>query len=361
MYELHTVPFVPNLFDVKQSDIQQFDLQLFAEGGAAATGAEGAGTGAPAAEAAQPKPAGKYRGVSHYGAQAAKPVAEVAPKEEKQPEVAPEAVPEKEAEPVQVDPEAEFDKLAKGQYKDQFQKRVDAIINKRFGEVKTLQESNTALNALAAKVAARYGVDPTKLQDVESAFDADDAHLQAAAEKAGMSVEALRIQESQRQENFRLQQEAAALRQQAKDAAERQKANDDVARWMSQEAEARKIYPDLSVKAEWNNPDPQKRAQFRGMLDAGFDVPTAYKSVHHDELVAKAAQEAEKQTKVKVASDIQARGARPLENGTSGQTATLPAFDASVLTDADHRDMRRRAMAGERFTPEEYYNTHKRR
>jgi len=340
MSELHKVPF---------------NLQYFADGGAAgATGGEGGAEGAAPAVASQPTQAKtKYSGVRRYGQQPAD-IPQAPPVKEDKPEDAPA---EKEQEPApQADPDAEFDDLIKNKYKEQWQKRADSIAKDRHAKWKAAQEQLDTYTSFLTKVAARYGVDPTDINAAMAAFESDKAYIRELAEKEGRTVEEMEPIIQLRQEKAKADAELARIKAEQERIQQEQRSAETVQRWRMQEAEAKQRYPDCDVLADYNHPDPQKRAQFRGMLHSGlFTVEQAYKAIHAEELAAKAAAEAEKAAKAKLAAEIQARGSRPAENGTSGQVATVPPFDPSVLTERDIQEMRRLAREGQHFTPEEYY------
>ncbi len=146
------------------------------------------------------------------------------------------------------DKKALWKELTEGEYRDEFQNQVQGIINKRFREMKGLQEQNAQLGKLAEKLADRYGVAAGDTEALLKAIDGDGAFYRDQADKAGMTVDQYRDVQNLRRENeaYRRQQEAL----------ERERGiQEQVAKW-NQEAEAVKgIYPDFNLEAEFQNKD----------------------------------------------------------------------------------------------------------
>ena len=113
--------------------------------------------------------------------------------------------------------------------------------------------------------------------------------------------------------------------------------------WEQQAEEARKLYPNLDLNVESQNP------QFRQLLMAGIDVSTAYTALHRDEILAGAMHHTAKTVEQKLANKIAAGNTRPPENGASGQSAAVIKTDPSKWTKADREEVRRRAARGEKI------------
>ncbi len=341
-----------------------FDIQYFAEGaegGTAGTGGEGGAEGAAPAEAAQPEQAAaKYRGVRRHGAAPAD-----APQAPASQEPAAEAAPaanEQEAGQAEADPDAEFESLIKGRYKDQWQKRADAVVNRRFAETKALaqmnkalQESQNALGPVLATLYARHGIDPDAedaRQKLQKAIENDEAYLAHEAGRRGMGLEEFKRQEAMErahaQSQRELQQFRSAEHQRKLETQRQQRLAQDMQRWRAEESELKKAFPGFNLDQEYQNPD------FQFYLHAGRPVEQVYKLLHQDDILGEAMQYTAQKTREQMAKDIAARGSRPPENGASGQAAQIPPFDPDRLTDADIADMRRRARNGEKVDPATY-------
>lgn len=303
------------------------NLQLFAEGGAAAGGeggGEGTGVTAPAA------------GVQTKGAKS-NPLANVV--YGKQKESAPAAEVQKEAQPTEtptVDRHAEFDAMVKGDYKEAFDKRVQDIVQKRLKGAKETEDRLTAMNPLMDMLSARYGVQADDTAGLIKALEADDDFLEKAASEHDMDVKQYR-------KMLTLERDNARLKAQNEEQVKREQMDKQYAIWEQQAEQAKALYPNLDLNVESQNP------QFRQLLFAGIDVGTAYMVTHKDDVIAGAMQHTAKTVEQKLANKIAAGNSRPAENGTSGQSAVVIKTDPSKWTRADREEVRRRVARGEKI------------
>ena len=302
------------------------NLQLFAEGGAAAGdgGAEGTGVTAPAA-AVQTKGAKNPLANVVYGKQpeGTAPAAEVQKGEE--PNQAPAA-----------DLDAEFESLIKGKYKDQYGKRMQDTIQKRLKGANETEQRLTAMNPLLDILSARYGVKADDTAGLIKALESDDSFLEQAAVEHNMEVKPFR-------EMLQLKSENARLKQQNEEQFRQAQIEKQYAMWEQQAEQAKNLYPNLDLNVESQNP------QFRQLLLAGIDVTTAYTALHRDEILAGAMHHTAKTVEQKIANKIAAGNSRPPENGASGQSAAVIKTDPSKWTKADREEVRRRAARGEKI------------
>ena len=142
---------------------------------------------------------------------------------------------------------------------------------------------------------------------------------------------------------LQLQSENSRLRSQQEQQFRQEQMNKQYEAWEQQAEEARKLYPNLDLNVESQNP------QFRQLLMAGVDVGTAYLALHRDDVLAGAMQATAKTVEQKLSNKIAAGNARPAENGSSGQSAAVIKADPSKWTRADREEVRRRAARGERI------------
>ena len=302
------------------SIIPMRSLQIFAEGGSAAGGASGDGGTAQGTGATAPA-AGVHKGVK------SNPLADVKYGVQPQ-EGAPAAEVQKTTEAP--DRNAEFEKLIKGDYKEQYDARVQDTVQKRLkGSKETVDKYNTLTPALTL-LAQRYGVDAADAQALAKAIENDNALYEAEALKAGMSVELYKKhQQLLAQDEQRKQNEYAAQQ---------------YATWMQQAQEAKQIYPNLDLETEVQNP------QFKRLLDAGVDVGAAYLVIHKDEVMPAAMQHVAQTVEQKLAGKIAANGARPAENGMKSQGTSVVKSDVTQLTKLDRAEINRRVARGEKIS-----------
>ncbi|MBQ7670247.1 MAG: hypothetical protein IJS45_05955 [Clostridia bacterium] len=192
----------------------------------------------------------------------------------------------------------EFGKLIKGKYKNAYAKRTQSMINRRFREVKELEN----LRRTAAEV---YGV-------------ADVTEDVVSAVKAGRTPES-------RDDTARTAIGVA----------------DEYGRLMAEADEVKKLYPSFDVAKEAENP------LFSKLVASGVGIKAAYEALHHDSIVAGAMMLAAKRV-----ADAARRGAvlpasRPGEGASLPTTAADPRPDVRTMSADDVRRILKRAENGE--------------
>ena len=228
----------------------------------------------------------------------------------------------------------EFDAMVGGEYRQQFLGAVRGILSRSEQDVQQLRSQAEEVKPLLDMLGARYGVKSGKVADLMSAIDADSEFFEAAAMREGLSVEQYRRMLKMRAENTALkeaQQRAEQIRQR----------DDAWRRWDAQAEACRQQFPGFDMQKECRNP------QFVELLGAGIDVGTAYKAVHHDELVNSAVAQARTDTKKQVADTIRSGAGRPRENQMGGQGASDRKVDVANMPDDQFEDLIRRAKRGE--------------
>lgn len=237
-----------------------------------------------------------------------------------------------------VDREAKFEKLIKGEYKDLYDSRMQDTIQKRLKGQKETVEKYEALAPTLETLAKKYGVDASDISALNKAIEEDDAYYEEEALEKGVTVEQLKQFKKMEKENAELKK--MRDEQNAKEAAEKK-----VAGWLDESKQVKAIYPQFDLKSEMQNP------KFVDLLRVpGVDVRTAYELIHKDEIIAGAMQFTAKTVEKKIADKIAANGARPTENGLSSQSASLSKSDVSQLSKADILDIQRRVARGEKIS-----------
>ena len=299
--------------------IPMLSLQVFAEG--AGDGGTAQGQGVTAGAASQQTKGAKSNPLAEvkYGIQE-----EAAPAAEVQETVA------------QPDPEAEFEKLIKGQYKAQYDARMQDTIQKRLKGTKETVDKYNALQPVLEILAKKHGVDASDIGALQKAIEADDSYFEEEALQKGMSVQQLK-------EWRDIQRENAELKRQQQEQQTKENANKLYAGWMNQAEETKKVYPSFDLKAEMNNP------KFMELLKSNIDVRTAYEVLHKDDIIRGAMQFTAQTVESKIAKKIAANGARPAENGMSSGSAAVVKSDVSQLSKADRDEIRRRVARGEKI------------
>ena len=309
--------------------IPMHNLQLFAEGGTAGgTGGDGGtaqGQGVTAEAASQQTKGAKnpLAGVKYGIQEEAAPAAEVQKPTEAQPDL-----------------NAEFEKLIKGQYKEQYDARIQDTIRSRLkgkdSQIAELTGKQDAVSPILELLAKKHGVDATDIDALRKAIEADDSYFEEEALERGLTVQQLK-------EIRKMERENADLRQKMQAQQTQENANKLYASWMQQAEEAKKVYPSFDLRAEMQNP------KFVDLLRSNIDARTAYEVLHKDDIIRGAMQFTAKTVESKIAKNVAAQGARPAENGMSSGSPAVVKSDVSQLSRADREEIRRRVARGEKI------------
>ena len=238
---------------------------------------------------------------------------------------------------------ADFEKLIKGDYKNEFDARTQKIIDTRFKEFKAYESQAQTLKSLEPVIdmlASKYGVDRNDMQALTKAMEDDKSYFEDEAIKRGMTVEQYKQIRAVERENLELRRAADARQR-------KEQADQIISRWNEQAAECQKFYPNFSLEDEVTNPTTGKR--FEALLKSNVDVRTAYEVIHKDEIMTNAMSYTAQKVQQMTVNDIKARGMRPAENGGGGSAANMSKADPSKFTRADREKLARRALRGERI------------
>ena len=305
---------------IKTSSFFPANLQLFAEGSGAA-GGEGATTGATGTAAVSPNGGANTPAGAQYGTQ---------------PEDSNAQVTNVQTDPA-VDAKTRFDELIKGEFKEQFNQRMQEAVQKRLKSSKETVDKFNALAPTLEMLGKKYGVDATNIDALSKAIQDDDAYYEEEALEKGITVEQLKSIRKIERENAELKKQMDAERA-------RQNADRLYASWMQQSEEAKKVYPTFDLRAEMQNP------KFQDLLRNNIDVKTAYEVTHKDEIFPAVMQYTAKTVEQNITNKIIANGSRPIENGNNSQGASVTKSDSSALTKADRAEINRRVANGEKIT-----------
>ena len=298
--------------------IPMLSLQVFAEGAGAGDGGTAEGQGVTAGVASQQKAVNPLADVK-YGIQEEASIAKV--QEE------PTAV---------IDRNAEFEKLIKGEWKDEYDARVQDTIQKRLKSSKETVDKYNALTPTLEMLAKKYGVDAGDIESLNKAIQEDDSYYEEEALEKGITVQQLK-------EIRKMERENAELKAQMEEAQRQENGKKLYAAWMQQAEETKKVYPSFDIQTEMNNP------KFLELLRSNIDVRTAYEVTHKDEIIQGAMQFTAQTVESKLAKKIASNGARPAENGMSSQSAAVVKSDVSQLSKADRAEIIRRVQRGEKI------------
>lgn len=302
--------------------IPAFNLQLFADGGAAAGGDGGTAQGqGVTAEAASQQTKGDLASVK-YGVQPE----EAAPAAEVQKET---------AEPTDLN--AEFEALIKGKYKAQYDARMQDTIQKRLKGSKETEQKLSEVAPILEILGKKYGVKATDISALSKAIEDDDSYYEAEAAERDLSVEQLKMFK-------KIERENSAYKQREIDRQNQENADRLLKVWHEQEEQTKKVYPNFDMATELQN------EQFRNLIENNVSVQTAYEVIHRDEIIPAAMQFAAQAVEQNISKKIAANGARPSENGMGGVASAVVKSDVSKLTKLDIDEVARRVARGEKIS-----------
>lgn len=237
-----------------------------------------------------------------------------------------------------------FDEMIKGEYKQDFDNRVQKIINQRFKDHKPLADYKKNSERLMTFLGERFGKTADDFDGILNAMRYDENYIENQAMKEGTSSDEMRQRLKFQYEKDDLARENAELKRQIDErnnaeteAANREKFNADI-------KAVQNVYSDFKIENEMNNPD------FVDLLRRGVPMQAAYEVVNRDKILSNAMHYTAQKVSEQVTNNIKARGARPTENGVSSQAASSVKTDVSNLTIKELADIHRRVARGEKIT-----------
>ena len=297
-------------------------LQLFADGGAGAGAGGSEGSGADGAEVGSRSPKGQEDlSTVVYG----KPSGEIANPNGK---TADAETPEQK--------EARFQELIKGEFKDIYAKRTQAMIDDRFKKFKGVEEQLNKVNPILQVLADKYGSNADDVEGLLKAVEEDESFYQKAAIEKGLTVKQYKEIRALERQN----EELLAQQQKQKDQEEVDKIFADWAEQSKQFAEKYDIQG-FDFNVEMQNPE------FQRLLGSGVSVEGAYKAIHFDDMMGGAMAHTAEKVKEGLVNSINSRATRPSEGATASNNGATFKTDVTKLTKADREEIERRAARGE--------------
>lgn len=230
-----------------------------------------------------------------------------------------------------------FDELIKGEYKEEFHRKTQDIINKRFKDTRLMQEQINSQSKVLSILGDKYGVDASKdLDALMKAIEEDESFYEDEAMKKGVTVEQLKTVK-------RLERENKALKEAQREAEKQENSRRIYSEWEKQAQQLKDKYglENFSLEDEINNPD------FTSLLANGVSVESAYKAIHMDEMLGGAMAKTASEVRKGISNSIASRQGRPTENGMVSKSSQVFKKDVNSLTKADRDEIERRVMRGE--------------
>lgn len=243
-------------------------------------------------------------------------------------------------EPTQEQKKAEFERLIQEEYKDIykdiFEERIQPIIDKNAQEIQRMNNMVGQYAPLVDLLGERYGIESGNVEDIIKAINQDNSFYEEAAMKEGMTVEQYKTMLQMKMENKQLieaQRRAEQIRQR----------DETWTRWDKEAEICRSHFPEFDMNREVQNEN------FVRLLGSGFDVETAYKACHFDEIMNGVMTRTQSDTKKKVADTIRSGYVRPVENQLGGNTAITQKLDVEHMSNKEIVELIERAKSGEQI------------
>lgn len=239
--------------------------------------------------------------------------------------------------PTEAPQRASFDDLIRGEYKSDYEAKIQAQIADRLKGSRAREEASAPiLQALAEK----YGKDVTDLNGIRSAMESENSDaIRQKADDLGVSVDTARkLDRLKRMEDAR----ANDLKKAQQEALVHSHYDD----LQSQAAELKQMFPGFDLQAELKDP---RFFRWTGP-DGDMSLKEAYMALHHDEIMAAGMQYATERAKAQVSAAVAAGQARPREAGLSSTPAVEVRKNPLPTTKAERDELKRRVALGEQIT-----------
>ncbi|MBR5314124.1 MAG: hypothetical protein IKU45_01775, partial [Clostridia bacterium] len=179
--------------------------------------------------------------------------------------------------------EEEFEKLIKGgKFENAFKKRTQSIIDKRFKNLKALENAQAKQQPIMNFLSEKYGIDSSDTSRLLEQMQKESENNIGNAESPN----------TQKKEQL-ISEKARFLSQ----------------KWASEGEMLKKHFPDFDFKNELKNP------LFANLLKSGMPLHKAYTAAHSDELIRNAVQGTAQRVAEQTLKSIRAQGSRVAENG----------------------------------------------
>lgn len=256
----------------------------------------------------------------------------------------------------------EFEDLIKGRFKEEYSRRTQNIINRRFREVKELEEFKDRYGESVEKLGALWGCSGDSEEfsrraallstdEVGVAADTVGAEREVGDGEVGEDKVGTSVETAEAAEPAEVGDVAGSSAEKSALAAKREvlrgiREMRREALWKSFESGLRKcaaLYPSFDPAVE------VKDGRFVSMLRGGASVVDAYRAVHHGEILEGTVKASAAKVAEAVLASVRCRGSRPAENGLSSRAQTRGKRSAASFTDSDINAILRRVKNGEKI------------
>lgn len=192
----------------------------------------------------------------------------------------------------------EFSQLINGKFKEQFTKKTQAIIDKRFKETKELEAYKSRVSPVMERLMEKYGLSQGDEEKLLGTFGDEKSDAQENSTK-----------------EVYIKQD---------------KLKSKIGMWLKESESLRATVPDFDLRKEI-----KENKLFSQLLLSGVPLNTAYETVHKDEIISNAMHYTADAVRQQMVKNIEAKGMRPVENGISSESAIVTSVDVNSLTSQD--------------------------
>ena len=329
------------------------DLQLFAEEGDAAGAATGGEITGTAAETETAAPAEISAGQELANGQQVSPQVAAAMNRQmkRHPELrkvygAPAQRPQQPnqpegqaAQPEGNDPEARWDALRRGEFKEQYSRDVQNAVRERFKNQEDLQAKLTGMQPMLDVLMQKTGAE--SIEELQELILDDDSLYEDEAEAMGMPVEAYKNYKKLQEEH-----DAAIAREEQNQQQEFFRSH--IANLAQQGEELKQMFPNFDFRTEMENPTFARLTS----PEVGISVKDAYFAIHHDELAPQMLAYGMQRAQQQMGQTLQAQAARPSEGAmrNTNPAAAEIKLNPRNMTRKEREEIKRQVRLGRRVS-----------
>lgn len=251
--------------------------------------------------------------------------------------------------------EEEFEKLIKGKYKNVYQNRVQSLVKDRLStkdkQISDMQKKENTGNQIFALIANKYNVQPDDLDGLLKAVTEDKDLFAEKALAAGVTTEEAR-------NNFFTQQKTNAQEEELETLRREKAARELDTHLRTIAAETQKEFPNFNLEEEFQNPSFRTALDFiakqrneqnekTGRNDEIYDLTTAYKMAHFNELQKDLVKRSSSAAISAAAQSIQSGARRPTENAVKKSGTTTQRKSVEDMSDAEFDAFYEKVRRGE--------------
>lgn len=251
--------------------------------------------------------------------------------------------------------EEEFEKLIKGKYKNVYQNRVQSLVKDRLStkdkQISDMQKKENTGNQIFALIANKYNVQPDDLDGLLKAVTEDKDLFAEKALAAGVTTEEAR-------NNFFTQQKTNAQEEELETLRREKAARELDTHLRTIAAETMKEFPNFNLEEEFQNPSFRTALDFiakqrneqnekTGRNDEIYDLTTAYKMAHFNELQKDLVKRSSSAAISAAAQSIQSGARRPTENAVKKSGTTTQRKSVEDMSDAEFDAFYEKVRRGE--------------